>query len=677
MKRSPALSDPLTILVIFFAIWTVFCHLAVFSGASLNSLTALALLALLAAIWTVRKIIGGNGPGESAPEDPALAQSPRSVRVPGVLMFIAAAVITGLYAWTASYLVFYCLATGFLILALLGRQWHETTPAGEPERPAPRLTALEKGALALLVVCAVVVTLVAHRADKDDSYYMNVVVSALDHPDRQLMLKHDHMYGEENLPSFNGPYRVHPYELLLAVLSHLTRVPPGFFYYLLFPTLFAVLVILVHVLALGQLAGRGTVWGAWLVFIVLVTWGDVFRSYGNFSFVRLYQGKAVLVSILIPAVIYYACVFTRTRTRRSGLLLFASQLAAVGFSATALVTAPLAAATVLLGSLLEGRNRLRLLRAGFVAILVIVLLGGTIMVLTRHAGHGLNPRRYPSLSVATVVSTAGNGLRTVGGNGLRAYLALFCLLVVSVSALPDRRRKDIAALALGSMVLVFNPVAPFLAGMLNHTLTWRLFWSVPMPLFVGLAGIGFWAAGPRIGPVRTGTLLLPVLALAFLLAGGRWTLSHQNYVRLGMPGYKVDDNYRIAQRINRLTGPRDLVLAPWGVSVWVPTLRHHPRLVGVRPMHLGIIKRAMGKREARLRRQMMDFVSGVPGSGQWLSLVVREIARLPVALIVFRKDLPWRGEFEKALARLGYTQHEAGGFRFWQRSERSPAPSRS
>src|SRR3546814_1191369 len=77
-----------------------------------------------------------------------------------------------------------------------------------------------------------------------------------------------------------------------------------------------------------------------ILFACVLALGEATGAYGNFAFVRLFQGKAILATCMVPAIIGAALDYARHGGARHWLLLLATQIAALGFAASALFVAP-------------------------------------------------------------------------------------------------------------------------------------------------------------------------------------------------------------------------------------------------------------------------------------------------------------------------------------------------
>jgi len=83
----------------------------------------------------------------------------------------------------------------------------------------------------------------------------------------------------------------------------LTALPPITIAHVVFPPVFSVLSILAGALLLRFVAEAMAL--ALIILVVLVILGETHHSYGNFAFVRMHQGKAVLVTLMVPLIFFF------------------------------------------------------------------------------------------------------------------------------------------------------------------------------------------------------------------------------------------------------------------------------------------------------------------------------------------------------------------------------------
>ncbi len=679
--------------VVLFGVWTSWCWTLQALGASFDTLVSLAWVPLLAAAAVLRWLPAPNSAcsGAAAPQGAvakleAEALQPRALAVAaaasGLVMVVAGAAGKGAYP------VYWVLAVGVLVAAGVRarRDGPDNAAAADGARaPAAAPTAVsalpatltsaaphDRGggaalvALFALCVLAAGVTLAAHRPDADDSFYLNLVVTALDRPAEPL-LAYDGLYGERGLPPFETWYRLKSYEPLVATLSRLGGVDPKALYYLVFPALFAVLCVLAHWSALRRLGGRpGAVAGAAAVVLALLAWGDVHQAYGNFAFVRMFQGKAVAVVVAVPAALSYAAGFCRTPGARTWMLLALVQVAAVGISGSAVVAVPTTALLLVAAWSAAERRPALVLWAGAAALPVAGFAAATVArmpLAQRLAISWADVTQLPALSTS--------GLSAVLGTGPRARFALFALLLAPLVAAPGRRRRLAIAYVLALLLAVMNPWTPALAGRFVQRFLWRIFWAVPFPLLIGLcvqrlATLRRRAAAPQAPVPRAawprspgwpgwlpGAAAAAGFSVIFACLPGTWTLSPRDGTRLGLPAPKVPPEHELAATLVALSRPTDLVLAPYDLAEWVTTFRRHPRLIGVRPEYYGAVA-GEGPRGIDERRRLEALVGG-PATSQPPPRLAGDVALVAgrgVDLVAVDTSLPWAAPLASGLAAI-------------------------
>jgi hypothetical protein len=420
-------------------------------------------------------------------------------------------------------------------------------------------------------------------------------------------------------------------------------------YYLIFPSFFAIFVIIAHWLALKELGGEYAWIGVAFSFLVLLAWGDIHRSYGNFSFVRLFQGKSVLVSVCVPAVLYYAARFAKRESPRDWLLLGLAQTAALGFSASAIVAVPLTAAAYLFAATRLEPTRFKMLFSGLASSGVVVLMSAYVFM-----GSGLEAGLTSSgEAVSTMMEETDQGMFLVLSEGWRRNLAWFALLLAPVLSLSAPNGRTVNGYVLILVAVFLNPIVPSLLGTVAPRLIWRIFWAIPFPLLLGLLVQRLWGMKKRIAGVPICSFGAIAFALIFALAPGTWTLSPRNHTRMGYPRYKVRAERQVAKFIVDQTSSGDLVLAPYPISLWLPTFSGHPRLIGVRDFYYMPVA-VFGDDNTAERKRMIRLISGWgQATERRMKRALDSIERLQVSVVVFSTHLAWRQRLADGLGRLG------------------------
>jgi hypothetical protein len=331
-----------------FAGWTLICNAVVWLGGRTIHLAlaaAAALIALAAGlVWARRR--GRLGAWRALFEDPPLAGSDEAparatdLRLEPWARAIAFALGAGIAAtfWIRHDVRELCaLALGYFVLAYLLVVRTSPRPTEPPER------GVFEWLLAGIALAHGLLTLSAHVPDPDDALYVNMAISLVDFADRPL-LSTDTIHGIVGAPFKLPVYRLQSLELLSGLLDYLTGLPAIYGYHLVLPAIAGCMVPLAVARLFRLLDPRRWVWAALVTVLLLVfDAGAGPGSYFRFGFVRLFQGKAVFASALVPLIAAYGIRFGLRPSLGAFVLLAAGQIAALGMTVTALWAAPIVA----------------------------------------------------------------------------------------------------------------------------------------------------------------------------------------------------------------------------------------------------------------------------------------------------------------------------------------------
>ncbi len=602
-----------------FALWTLCCHAVVALGASLRALIVCFALAG-AALLALRLVLGRAAAPPPPPEhDERNPRRRRIVQAVGLALGLAGAWVVRdqpVALWWSTLLL---LGAALVVLVL-------------PEAPVFRAAVRGRGreiALWTLAVACIALTLVTHRADLDDAFYVNLAVGASDAPDQPL-LGRDTLHGVVGPPVFNPVYRAHSYELWNGALAFLTGIPAIYCFHWVSASLAALLVPLALARLLRLLTPRRWLWAVAAVVFVLVASGDTHRWFGNFAFVRMWQGKAIFLFVFLPLVYAHAIDFSLRPSRRGWVLLCAAQIAAVGCSSSAIWAAPAGALAASCTVLRPTRRGLRVFALAALASIYVLGVGWSIKnavesaqaerlaaISEEEAARGGEPRggepreREPRGKSHEPGEQLEVALHEVFGDGRLRTAAIASILVAWACCGPGLAQRFAIVVPLAVTLVVLNPYATrWLIANLVGPSYWRSLWAVPVPLLMvlvltaplQLGGRWRWAG-------RAGALL--ALA-AFALAVPRYhTLSERNKVRIGTPELKISDlAYRWAGALNGAVPPGSKVVAPSAISVWLPTQHHHAHPLIARWLYMHHYQASLGMPNLLHRLLMTRYVDG-------------------------------------------------------------------
>lgn len=179
----------------------------------------------------------------------------------------------------------------------------------------------------MLVAVQMAVAAIMVHYDADDSFY---VATASTSVYTDSIFKYDPYTGSlyRKPPS---RYVLSPFPVYEAILTKLVDVEVPYFVYTIFPVFMILLSYLIYWLWADLLFGADQ--KQRLLFMIFVSMVQIFSNYsvytsGTFLLVRIWQGKAVLAGVLLPAVAYMCARLMAKEPRGGGWpILFCMQLA--------------------------------------------------------------------------------------------------------------------------------------------------------------------------------------------------------------------------------------------------------------------------------------------------------------------------------------------------------------
>jgi len=259
-----------------------------------------------------------------------------------VLFFVFAAALAAVTAWThlsqvmgISFRV-YCIIGLGLIAASIAATVYYQLPRW---REAPRTETKTLLLIAVMVLIAGVLTLASHRPDADDLNYVPNMIYYLEHPDAAMSFEVHYVVRENNVPITTMLISTAlPFEYAEGIVAWLTGLPFMTVRYLLFAFLLGGMMPLAWFYVLSRLSSteRKAAVGALFLWV-----------YGNYTVNRIYQGKVVFMTIMVPVFTGVAVDFFRRRDRASWGLLFVLAVSCVGLASTSVPMLPVLAGLLL------------------------------------------------------------------------------------------------------------------------------------------------------------------------------------------------------------------------------------------------------------------------------------------------------------------------------------------
>lgn len=550
------------------------------------------------------------------------------------LLGIGAAVtagIEGLVSWWVPTGLGLAAAVGAALLARHG--WLARRDAEEP-------VATPWQALFVLVVSAgvAVSSLYMARNTPDDVFYVGKSVWVAE---RDIIPLRDFLFTENVAPPLSTQPPISSIEVFAGALGRFLGLHAAdATWFVLLPAL-AVLAVLALWRLVHRWAPRRPVlaFAVALVYLYFVVGSDA--ALGTFHLPRLYEGKGMFVSAVVPLMWVYLTDWFESRAKWKLFLIFALSVVATGLTSTSAIILPILVGAAGLAMLLVGRWGAAL-TAGVVALLYpvgAVLVSRLVLGSVTEAG-----------GETQFFDAEGTYRRTllVGTLGVIGGLALwFAPLLV-------RRRTPrlLAASAAVTMSVLFVPgVLEALADTTGvSAVLWRVPWILALP---GLIGILCTVGLPRLkwSSRLAGAVVAGVLVFSFVQYGvPMW--DKRSFVEVApRPLWKLpQQRLEIVRWIEGLPRHPGLLLAPSTLMRTAPIVSSDLRVVMPRVGYL--VEYDQNSDFVRDRLRLTAFADGTEIAP--LPELEASIERLNVTTIcVYWVNL----EAKAALRKLGYEQY--------------------
>jgi hypothetical protein len=572
-----------------FALWTITCHVCVLRHVSFEALARVGPAVLAAGCLC--GIVAAHAAVRLAKRERRIEVAER-IR-PGWTCIAIAAALVILFAAGLGYSAFWI----GCVLLLLGTALRYVRGVSQGREDARAATRWQKVVVVSLVVIAPILTYVAHRPDVDDAVYVGTAADAIAHPELPV-LSHDAIYGDQKLPLMLASYAVESYELLIALLARSLGGAPILWAHAIVPTILAALIPIAWAGLMRILTPRYWVAGTALALVALSFPAD-FRGFGNFAFVRLFQAKAVFVSVGIPLLYTFAWRFEETGSIWNWIILLAGTIACVGLSSSAIFVAPLALVMAALAGCSRGLTK----RAGLILLAALYPLACGLFVLRGFQSMQAVFARLPVRASLAVPMVFGSHTE---------YVFLFALLSAPFLTRDGRLRRLLLVLVLAYFLISINPFTfKFLSRFTTRDAVWRLLWCMPVAAIVASATVN----AIRLAANRWGRrgLAIAVFVLAcgvvYMAPYSSWAKS--NGVSYSLRPLKVSDSdYQTARDAIAAAPTNSSVIAPEHIAVWIPTFVDRVPLVSVREIYDAEMGAHLSTDDARMRRELREFVSG-------------------------------------------------------------------
>lgn len=619
----PAGCDALVDLaVVGLATWTVVYHVALLGGLDVTRavLLELVVLAVVGVAWwrSRRDLDRLDRPGDLDRLDrPGRLDRPlvvgTSLSAGGAAVLLA---VNG--PWPAVVVL-------WLLAALGGAAWAVLRLGGAPV--GPREQHGPEGVLVCLAWAAALAVLSTFtlRPNPDDLYYVNLAQWVAD---RGTFPLRDTIFSDQSFPMSSWP-PVASYDALTGTVARLVDAHAATVVYVGVPPVATFLSVLAlwRLLRAWQVPLVPVALSVALVFLLFDA-GPGYATPGNLFLTRLWQGKVILLCVVVPALLVYAVRYVERPTRARAAWLFAGGTAAVGLSTSAMFLVPLVAVAGIAPLLLRAPRRALV---GCVAMASYPVATGVLTVVVGgHSADDFDSRRLYRFDPMWF----GHQIFL---DGLVALVAVTAVLAGAL-LIPHRgARLTTALLALATGVTFVPGVTELSYDLLGLGPTlWRVSWLVTVAALVGVlaASLASWRG------LRALRFAAPVALVVALVGAGVPIWSEEAGVSLRRPPHwqRSSESVRAADLVTARVEPGGVVLAPPELAITIDVMTTRVKTVAPRKYFMDYLSEIPRFHYAE-RATAMDFVDPPPGSvPAGRSEVVRALETIGVEQVCVRAD---------------------------------------
>ena len=438
------------------------------------------------------------------------------------------------------------------------------------------------------------------RPNPDDLYYVNLAQWVAD---RGTFPLRDTIFSDQSYPMSSWP-PIASYDALTGTVARLVDAHAATVVYVGVPPVATFLTVLAlwRLLRTWRVPLVPVALSVALAFLLLDA-GPGYATPGNLFLTRLWQGKVILLCLVVPALLVYAVRYVERPTRARAVWLFAGGTAAVGLTTSAMFLVPLVAVAGTAPLLLRAPWRALV---GFVAMAAYPVAAGvlTVVVGGRSADDFASRRLYR-------FDPAWFG-HQIFQDGVIALVAVTAVLAAAL-LIPHRgARLTTALLALFTGVTFVPGVTEVSYDLLGLGPTlWRVSWLVTVGALVGVLGASL-ASWRRLRALR---FAAPVALVGALVLAGVPIWSEEAGVSLRRPPHwqRSSESVRAANLVVSRLEPGDLVLAPPELAITIDVMTTRVKTVAPRKYFMDYLSDVPRFRYEE-RATAMDFVDPPPGS---------------------------------------------------------------
>ncbi|MDN4504250.1 DUF6077 domain-containing protein [Alteromonadaceae bacterium BrNp21-10] len=517
--------------------------------------------------------------------------------------------------------------------------------------------------LAALGAALVGLYLFSNVSNADDTHFVSYIVSLLQHPN-SVMFSNDVIFNEGNKNFIFALNYGQSWEALTAVIHQLTGIDYLAVYYFYLPSLFLFFTPIPLYYFTKIYFPQYAVVSVSFALVLLVCWSTYNHLHGFFFLPRFFQGKAILLSLLLPTLFLVARQFLLRPSLLSGALTGLILIACGGSSSTGLYISILVLGLCYL-SFTPLNWRAVIQRGVLILLLATPNLAMTVAVKSSMGAVDSHQQALKQQVFDTVQVMGFEPTETIKEEkrptqsmywlfGDHYYLTVFILMFVTpllIGAYKQQEQdKELIRFYTVLALFAFNhPLAALLTKVVGPgNLVWRFHWIIPMGLIFSLFAGSILNAKKALFtlpvfrftknmPQQLLTLLLflPICAIALLF----YFISSQHLAKSFSAEpitLKVNNEaMSIAKYIVKNERDDDVVLADDLIAELLPMLQRKSTLISSRPLYWS--QPYFNKGETKIRQQLQYLINNMDSADDNKIIFLHsELERLRVTILVYQ-----------------------------------------
>ena len=535
-----------------------------------------------------------------------------------------------------------------------------------------RVQKLDSSILSLLglsLLCALI-NVFTLRPDADDFSYFHRATYALLDLSSPISVQHT-AHDVKLLPALSPVFLTSSLEVIEALIAKILGVHPLFFYQQIGGAVGLSIIPLVNyqIFRYLKFSEVASLMGTATVILIYIYSGDSHQDWGNFTLVRAWQGKCILIMLLVPLAALFTFRFLQSNSMSDYLRLHFVAFSGIGLSGTAFFLIPFVIGSSAFGFLLCQERTAGYLRQ-FLLLLSNLLAFAIFVVLIKAGGlpEVLNTDVWQLPPDSTGIRPELLMLeRTVFLKKTTLVLYFFAATGLLIF---HRKNRRILALVIASLcvcvVIVLPPLSSILIKITLPGVYWRLAYATHMPLIIAVFTVLCFVGADRNALFNGKLMLLPAAGIVLTVVLLKMPAINAGNINEPQAFKFASSEMQFVTSIDRLVSAGAVVAMPEELIPMVGLFRPDLRFISTRNLEtLHVFVNAGRMSDGRLRISAQQDLNKCGADGQ-LKAILHQIAEL--SYLVFpekcvSKDIP-------AALSIDGTQWKvthSGSYQLWQR----------